>query len=162
MAGAKRSLIREVLGTAGWWLTLVSIVDIVLGLLLGSGMWWLGWTRPPIKDFLVALAGLGGALLIAYSVTVSQVLPLFARHAVGGKTASITTDAFGRVFGFALGVALAAVIGMGACLALIRGPLRHAHWWLMALFGVSLFTLGVLALGIGLGTALYVFLVVEE
>jgi hypothetical protein len=160
-SGAERS-VKVVLWKAGWWLGLVVLIDIGVGLLLGSGMWWLGWTHPPIKDFFVTLAGIGGALLVAYSVTVTQVLPVFVRHAVRGKTVNITTGQFAQVFGFALGVALAAVVGIGACLALVREPLSQAHWWLMGLFGVGVFTLAVLGAAIGLGTMLYVFLFFEE
>jgi hypothetical protein len=125
-------------------------------------MWWLGWTHPPIKDFFVALAGIGGALLIAYAVTVSQVMPIFVRNAVRSQTVNLTTPRVAQAFGSTLGVALAAVVGIGASLALVRDPVRETHWLLMGLFGVSLFTLGLLGCAIGLGTVLYVLLFVEE
>ena len=154
-------LIRDILWSSIGWLALVTVVDVGVGVLVGSGMWWLGWTDTPIKDFFVTLAGLGGALLIAYSVTVTQVLPIFVRNAVRNNRVKVTAGRFGPGFGLALGVALAAVIGIGACLALVRDP-SGRHWWLMALFGVGLFTLVVLAVAIGLGTMLYVFLFFED
>lgn len=159
---AESFVVSEILREAGCWLLLVSVVDVGAGLLSGSCVWWLGWTRPPIKDFFVALAGIGGALLIAYSVTFSQVLPVLGRNAVRADGAGASLRRFRRIVGSALGVAAAAVVGIGACLALVRDPLEHVHWWAMGLFGVSVLTLGALGLAIGLGTALYVFLFFEE
>lgn len=160
--GTRSEAIRRLLGDAGIWLVLASLIDIGVGVLFGSSVWWLGWKRAPIKDFFVALAGIGGALLIAYSVTVSQVLPMLGKNAVRGEEAHFSIPAFGRIFGSALGVAMAAVVGLSACLALVRDPLEHTQWLAMALFGVSIITLGVLALAVGLGTTLYVFQFFEE
>lgn len=159
--GPTTPVVKRVLWRAGWWLVFVTVLDVGFGLLLGSVMWWLGWTRPPIKDFFVTLAGIGGALLIAYSVTVTQVLPALVRHAMRDETA-LTTNVFGRLLGFALAVALAAVIGLGTCLALVHEPFTRSQWLVMGLFGVGLFTLGVLALAVGVGTLIYVLLFLYE
>lgn len=157
LPGTKSLVPKRVLWRAGWWLIFVTLFDVGLGLLLGSGMWWLGWKRAPDPDFFATLAGIGGTLLIAYSVTVTQVLPALVRHAIRPETA-LTTDVFGNMLGFALAVALAAVVGLGTCLALVPDRLGRSQWLGMGLFGVSLFTLAVLALAIGLGTLIYVLL----
>jgi hypothetical protein len=120
-------------------------------------MRWLGWKHPPSKDFAATLAGIGGAFLIAYSITVTQVFPGLVRHAVRPETA-LTTDMFAGLLGFALGVAFAAVVGLGSCLALGEEPIRHSQSLVMYFFGVGLFTIGVLACAIGLGTLIYVLL----
>lgn len=155
---ARSSVIRATLWSTGWWTLLATIADVGLALLLGSLAWWLGWTRPPIKDFFVTMAGLGGALLIAYSVTVSQVAPVLVRN-TGAK---LTPGRLGSMFGATLGIAASAIVGIGASLALVRNPIAHPQWVWIALFGVSVVTLAALALTIGLGTAVYVFLFFEE
>lgn len=151
----------RVLRSTARWLVLGTAVDIGLGVLLGSSLWWLNWRRPPTGDFFITLAGVGGALLIAYSVTVTEVFPGLVRHAARSDTA-LTMDAFGRFLGFALAVALAGVVGLSTCLALVHDPLTRNQWLSMSLFGVSAFTTAVLALAIGLGTLMYVLLFVYE
>jgi hypothetical protein len=158
---ATTAAIRLVARTAALQVPCVAVLDLGLGVLVGSVMWWSGWTHPPIKDFFAALAGLGGTLLIAFSVTVTQVLPVFVRNAVRNDAVNIGMHGFAQIFGAVLGVALAAIVGLGACLVLIHDP-RPAHWWLMSLFGVSVVTMSVLALAIGMGTMLYVVLFFDE
>ena len=108
--------VGEVLSRAARGLALVTVLEVGVGLLLGSGAWWLGWTRPPIKDFFVAL----------------------------------------------LGVALSAVVGIAACLALVREPPKHPQWVFMGLFGIGFFTIGALGAAIGVGTMLYAFLLSKD
>jgi hypothetical protein len=159
--GPRSHVLLRVLRSAGQWLVLGAVVDIGLGVLVGSSMWWLNWRRPPTGDFFVTLAGIGGALLIAYSVTVTQVFPGLVRHAARSDTA-LTMDVFGRVLGFALAVAFGGVIGLSTCLALVHDSLTRSQWLAMSLFGVSVFTAAVLALAVGLGTLIYVLLFVYE
>jgi hypothetical protein len=144
-------LVGGVVGTA--------LLDVGLGVLLGSAMYWLGWTRPPIKDFFVALAGIGGALLVAYAVTAAQMGTVMKDTAkkASDLDASDIPAIYGAFVALVLGVALAAMVGISASLALVRDPPTSADWLLMALFGVSLFTLGVLALVILYGSMIVVF-----
>lgn len=159
---ARGAAIRATLWRTGSWTVVVAVADVGIGLLLGSAAWWLGWTRPPIKDFFVTMAGLGGALLIAYSVTVSQVLPVFVRNVVRGGGVDLTTGQLGSMLGSTLGIATGAIAGIGASLVLVRDPIVHPQWVWIGLFGVSVLTLAALALAIGLGTVIYVLLFFEE
>jgi hypothetical protein len=136
---------------------------IIVGFVLGTAAHALGWARPPSQAFFLALAGLGGALLIAFTVVGTQLLPTISKLISTSDTSNVERRELALRTIYTLPSAFAAVglvgvVGIGTCLAMVDAPLSRSHWWLMALTGISVFTVALVAVMVCLASSVVAML----
>jgi hypothetical protein len=180
---ARLAILRPVVYIISYALAFL-LVEVGIGFGLGCLASVLGWRRPPSQTFFTTLAPIGAALFIAFAVVASQLLPALIEefdarsdafpewHQASELTGEALTkqkrqvadwlDEFRTTFitmpTQGVTVTLAGLVGIGTCLALVDAPLSHSHWWLMALTGIAIVTIGALGVVISVSTALYALL----
>jgi hypothetical protein len=131
------------------------LLILAIGFGLGALVTVFGWNRPPSQAVFITLAGLGGVLLIAYTVAGIQVLAALQTMIMNSNkddadTMVLLLQAIWSMPAACAAIAIDGAIGTACAVALIDAPLRSKHWWLMSLTGVSILTIALLAFAVAL------------